>query len=287
MDYVILMDVSGDVKPDFIEAGSIGCIPMEYSIGAEMRICKGPETREVLHEFYDSQRKGDLTKTSQISPFLYEEHMRPYFEKGQSVLCLCLSSGLSSTFSSACMAKTSIEEQYLNQKFMPVDSLAASGGIGILAERAVRNKAAGMSLEENYDDIVKTTHRLKHWFLVQDLMYLKRGGRVSAATAVVGTALNIKPILEINSEGKLDTIAKIRGNRQAADYIIKQFKNTYDDASMDPIYIIDADDAATADYLEEKIREIYPNIEIRRSGLSPIIGAHTGPGLGAIIHLAK
>ena len=287
MDYVILMDVSGDVDHAYAEKEGIGFIPMEYSLGEEMKKCTVPESRETLHVFYESQRKGNLTKTSQISPYLYEVYLRPYFDRGLSVLCLCLSGGLSSTYSSACLAKQSLEEQYPGQKLCVIDSLSASGGIGVLAERACRNHENGMSLEENAADITAAAHKIRHWFLVQDLMYLKRGGRISAATAVIATALNIKPILIINPEGKLDTIAKIRGNRQAADYIVEQFEKTYDGTAGDSIYIIDADEEEIGDYLFSKLSERYPNASIRRSGLSPIIGAHTGPGMAAICHMGK
>ena len=287
MDYVIIMDVSGDLDITLEENKEIEFIPMEYSIGGEMRKCTGPEGPDVIKAFYNGQRSGDLTQTSQISPYMYEEYLTPYFEKGMSVIYLCLSSGLSSTYQSACMAKENLKESFPDLDFYPVDTLAATGGMGVLAERALRNKKAGMSAEENYKDLVQAAGKIKHWFLVQDLMYLKRGGRISAATAVVATTLNIKPILEINKEGKLDTVAKKRGEKGASLYLLEEFSKDYDEQSGDVIYVINADVPELGELLVGKIKERFPEATIRQSSLCPIIGAHTGPGMAAICYMSK
>ena len=287
MNYKIIMDVSGDVDVQIAGNSEIGFIPMEYSVGGVMRKCEGRESAETIHAFYEGQRGGELTKTSQISPFMYREYLSPYFEKGQSVLYLCLSGGLSSTYQSACLAKQELEADYPGVKFMPVDTRAASGGMGVLAERAVKNMQSGMGIEENYANLIAAVTRLKHWFLVQDLMYLKRGGRVSAATAVLGTALGIKPLLTINPDGRLDTVAKKRGEKQAAGYILERFFETYDSESGDAIYVIDADAPDTGAYLEKAILARFPEAIVRRSYLSPIIGSHTGPDMAAICYMGK
>ena len=287
MSYQIIMDVSGDVRPEFAEEKGIGFIPMEYSIGDEMRTCAGMEGAEILKKFYDGQRGGDLTKTSQISPYMYEEFFSPIFEAGDSVLYLCLSGGLSSTFQSSNVAKAALEEKYPGCKLYPVDTLAATGGMGVLAERAVRNREAGMSLEENYADLVEAAHHIRHWFFVQDLMYLKRGGRVSAATAVVGTMLNVKPILKIDEVGKLVTFDKKRGNKAAGKALLDLFKESYDAAAGDVIYVIDADAPDQGAYLAAEVEKAAPGATVRRMTLSPIIGAHTGPGMAAICHMGK
>ena len=287
MKYLIFADVSTDIDMSFVEEGTLKFIPMEYSLGDDMLTCNGPETRELLKKFYDGQRNGDLTHTSQISPYNYEEYLTPYFEEGYSVLYLSLSSGLSSTYQSALIAKDSLKDKYPGQDFYPVDSLAATGGMGVLAERALKNQKNGMSIEDNYRDLVEASHKIKHWFLVQDLMYLKRGGRVSSTTAVVGTALNIVPILKINEIGKLETYAKKRGNKAACGALLESFKETYDENSGDVIVIVDADAIETGDYLAEEVKKLYPGAVVRRSGLSPIIGAHTGPGMAAICHMGK
>lgn len=286
--YLLVMDVSGDIDSKYAKEHDIKYIPMEYSLGDEMRLCEAMESDAVIKQFYDGQRGGDFTKTSQISPYMYEEYLSPYMEEGYSIVYLCLSSGLSSTYQSACMAKESLKEKYPEQDFYPVDSLAATGGMGVLMERAIRNKDAGMSAEENYQDLVEATHSIKHWFMVQDLNYLKRGGRVSATTAVVGTMLNIKPILKIDEEGKLITIDKKRGNKSAAATLVELFKNSYEATDkQDVIYVIDADTKELADGVKDELISLYPDVTIRRASLSPIIGAHTGPGMIAVCHIGK
>ena len=286
--YLIYMDVSGDIDEAYAKEKDLRFVPMEYSLGEEMRVSEGVQPDDIMKKFYDGQRNGDLTKTSQISPYMYEEYLDEAFKEGYSVLYLSLSSGLSSTYQSALMAKAELKEKYPEQDFYPVDSLAATGGMGVLIERAIRNKEAGMSIEDNYEDLVAATHKIKHYFMVQDLMYLKRGGRVSATTAVVGTMLNVKPILEINEEGKLITIAKKRGNKAAISGLVDYFKEHFNDAlKNDVVYIVDADIKELGDLLADTVKQLYPDITVRRSTLSPIIGAHTGPGMVAVCFMGK
>jgi len=288
MKYLIFADASADIDKNFGEENEIHYIPMEYSLGEEMRTCAGVEPADVMKAFYNGQRNGDLTKTSQISPYMYREYLEPFFKEGYSVLYLCLSSGLSSTYQSALLAKEELKEDYPEQDFYPIDSLAATGGMGVLAERAARNLKAGMSIEDNYNDIVKATANIRHWFMVEDLMYLKRGGRVSATTAVVGSALNIKPILKIDENGKLITIAKKRGSKAAMGELVELFKNTYDDCYKDDVIsIVHADAEEAAEELKGRILEVCPGATIRMGYLSPIIGAHTGPGMLAVCHMGS
>ena len=287
MDYVIMMDVSGELDMSIPANTEVEFLSMEYSLNDAMLTCAFPENREKLKPFYDAQRSGDLTHTSQISPFMYETAAKARFEKGLDVLCITLSSGLSSTYNSALTAKAELDDEYPDHKFVPVDSLGATGGMGVLAERAMRNKAAGMDIEANAADLREAATHLCHWFFVQDLQYLKRGGRISAATAILGGALNIKPILRIAPNGKLETIGKKRGNSQAVKAIVECFARQYAPASPDPIYITDADDEELSLQAAAAILERFPNAAIRRVPMSPIIGAHTGPGAITLCHIGK
>lgn len=285
-NYLVLTDVSCDIDMTALQTYDVKFIPMEYSLKEEMRVCKGKESEELLKEFYNGQRKGELTKTTQISPYNYEEYLTPYLKEGYSLLYLSLSGGLSDTYRSACLAAAALKEKYPEQDILVVDSYAATGGMGVLTERACRNRLNGMTLKQNYEDLVAATKNIKHWFLVQDLMYLKRGGRVGAGTAVIGTMLNIKPILKIDENGKLVTISKKRGNNAAVQELYERFCNTFNDCG-DVVYVIDADAKELADTLEQKIKDAYPEVTIKRSMLSPIIGAHTGPGMVAVCHMGK
>lgn len=282
-DYIICMDASGDIIEEAAKTNNINFVPMEYSLGDEMRTSHGCESEEILKKFYDGQRNGDLTKTSQISPYMYEEYFRPFLEAGQSVLYFCLSSGLSSTYASAMLAAENLKEEYPDVEVLPIDTLSATGGIGLLTEIAIDNRKNGMDIHENYEAIKALIPNIRHYFMVQDLMYLKRGGRVSAATALVGSALNIKPMLKIDENGKLTTVDKKRGNKAAMLSLFTYFKENYNPKLSKVIYICDADTPELADALVEKVRESAPDVIIRRTMLSPIIGAHTGPGMLSMI----
>ncbi|MGM9971501.1 MAG: DegV family protein [Anaeroplasmataceae bacterium] len=172
-DYQIFVDLSADVNVSFAKENNIGLIPMQYSLGDDFRTASYLESDEVLKAFYDSQRKGDFTKTTQITPYVYEEFFKPYCQKGIDILYMTLSSGLSKTYESALLAASNLHDEYPNVKISIIDSLSATGGLGVLCDLAVRNKNNGMNLEDNTQSIIGATHRIKHWFLVEDLNYLK------------------------------------------------------------------------------------------------------------------
>ena len=285
--YVIMMDVSGDIVEESLKQWDLKFIPMQYSLGEEMRTSYGPEDADVLKRFYDGQRHGDLTKTSQITPFQYEEYFEPYLKEGFSILYLALSSGLSSTYSAACLASESLKEKYPELDVFPIDSLAATGGMGVLIEEALKNRENGMSVEENYKVISSLVPKIKNWFLVQDLNYLKRGGRISSTSAMFGSMLNIKPILKIDEVGKLTTIAKKRGNKMAVQALFDYFKEHFDSSISKTVYLCNADCKELGELLAQKLKEAYPDIEVKQTTLSPIIGAHTGPGMLILSHLGK
>lgn len=286
-NYLIFTDISADIDPAFAEEHQIHFLPMNYSVGGEDRCCSAPETDEFLKVFYDGQRNGDLTQTTQISPQSYIDLFRPYLEAGNSILYLSLSSGLSNTYASSLMAVRELGELYPEVTVRSVDSLSATGGMDMLLEFAVRNRENGMSLEENARWLEENRLRVCHWFMVDDLMYLKRGGRVSAASAVMGTALDIKPILKINREGKLDTFMKKRGAKNAMKELLALYEGATEGGENELIYIIHSDVPDRAEFVANALREKNPSCRIKTRMLSPIIGAHTGPGLCAIVHMGN
>ncbi len=285
--YVIMMDVSGDVTQETVDTYDLKFVPMQYSLGEEMRTSYGREPEEIMKKFYEGQKNGDLTRTSQITPYMYEEYFSPYLKDGYSVLYLCLSSGLSSTFSAALLAKESLKEKFPDVDVFPIDSLSATGGMGLLIERALVNRKNGMSIEENYEDILNVIPKVRCWFMVQDLQYLKRGGRISSTTAFVGGLLNIKPILRITPDGKLLNIGKKRGNKATVNALFEYFKENYNPDLGNTIYICDTLAKDLSEDLKNKVLEIYPNMIVKQETLCPIIGAHTGPGMLVISHFAK
>ena len=286
MSYLIVMDASADIDSKVFLEEDIRFIPMQYSLNEEMRESKGIESEELLKSFYDSQRSGELTKTTQITPYQYINFFSKLLNEGYSILYLSLSSGLSSTYQSAMLAASELNDEHKDEKVYVVDSLGATGGIGVLLELACKYRKEGKSIEENCALLNNAKLKLHHFFMVQDLMYLRRGGRVSGATAVVGTVLGIRPILKMDENGKLVNFAKRRGNKLALEELAKLFNENYE-LNDSPIYIVDGDAKDLGDFLASEIKKIAPNAVVKRNMLSPIIGAHTGPGLVAVCFIGK
>ena len=286
MSYLIVMDASADIDSKVFIEEDIKFIPMQYSLNEEMRESKGIESEELLKSFYDSQRSGELTKTTQITPYQYINFFSKLLNEGYSILYLSLSSGLSSTYQSAMLAASELNDEHKDEKVYVVDSLGATGGIGVLLELACKYRKEGKSIEENCALLNNAKLKLHHFFMVQDLMYLRRGGRVSGATAVVGTVLGIRPILKIDENGKLVNFAKRRGNKLALEELAKLFNENYE-LNDSPIYVVDGDAKELGDFLASEIKKIAPNAVVKRNMLSPIIGAHTGPGLVAVCFIGK
>ena len=170
---------------------------------------------------------------------------------------------------------------------MPVDSLCATGGMGLLLECAIRNQKNGMTIEENAKWLNENKGKMTLWFMVDDLMYLKRGGRIPATTAIIGSALNIKPILEVDAEGKLITIEKKRGPKMGLKALENKYKTQRNDAYGNRVYIVHGDCEEYADEVEKMIKKENPNADITKMMLCPIIGSHTGPGLVAVIFFGE
>lgn len=286
MSYLIVMDASADIDSKVFIEEDIRFIPMQYSLNEEMRESKGIESEELLKSFYDSQRSGELTKTTQITPYQYINFFSKLLNEGYSILYLSLSSGLSSTYQSAMLAASELNDEHKDEKVYVVDSLGATGGIGVLLELACKYRKEGKSIEENCALLNNAKLKLHHFFMVQDLMYLRRGGRVSGATAVVGTVLGIRPILKIDENGKLVNFAKRRGNKLALEELAKLFNENYE-LNDSPIYIVDGDAKELGDFLASEIKKLIPEAVVKRNMLSPIIGAHTGPGLVAVCFIGK
>ncbi|MCD8073695.1 MAG: DegV family protein [Lachnospiraceae bacterium] len=283
MNYEIFVDMSLDIDPKIAEHYGIRFVPMEYVLGSETFLATGPESDERMHYFYESMRQNVATKTSQITPYQYEETFGPYLKDGTSILYIALSSGLSKTYESALLAAETMKEQYENVNIEVIDSLSATGGMGMLAESAAKNREAGMTLEENAAWLRENLTYLNHWFMVEDLVYLRRGGRISAATAIVGSALNIKPLLTIDAQGKLVSVAKKRGSRQAMRALADYYKDRYDSKFGNAAYICCADCKDAAAELKEMVLKINPDADVRITMLCPVIGAHTGPGMLSMI----
>ena len=286
-DYEIFADVSIDIDKEFADKNGLKYVPMEYVLGEDTFSCTEPESDEMMHNYYEKLRGKVETHTSQIVPYNYICLFEPYVKEGKDILYISLSSGLSNTYESALMAARELKEDYPDSNVLVVDSLAATGGMGLLTEIAFKHKQAGMDINENADKLTEYAKRISYWFKVEDLMYLMRGGRVSATTAILGTALNIKPLLTVNDKGKLETIDKKRGNKQAMKAMIERFEKNFDPDFYPVVYICCSDCVEEAEKLKGMVLEKQPGAEVKITMLSPIIGAHTGPDMIALIYFNK
>ena len=285
--YELYIDASVDIEQRYLEENDIHIIPMEYTVDDQVNVMDRPQTEEELHVFYGKMRKGSLTGTSQITPYTYEKYFREAAEAGRSLLYICLSSGLSSTYASSLTAAAAVKEDYPEVQIECVDSLGATGGMGLLLLLAIRNREAGMSLMDNAAFLRAHALDMGFWFMVEDLVYLKRGGRISAAAALAGNVLNLKPILQINREGKLVNISKQRGVPRALKYMVDCYEKAHDDTLGSDVVIAHADCRERAEKLADEVRRINPDARIQICPMGPVIGAHTGPGFAAVIHFGK
>lgn len=287
MNYEIIADVSLDVDRDFAKENDIRYVAMQYTLGGEEFHCTEPESDEMMHNYYEKLRHKVPTHTSQIVPNHYIEAFEPYIKEKRPIIYISLSSGLSNTYESALMAVSMLKEEYDDVQIEVVDSLGGTGGMGLLTECAAKNRKEGMSLEDNAAWLREHARYINYWFKVEDLMYLMRGGRVSAATAVIGTALNIKPILTINAQGKLDTVDKKRGTKQASKNMAERFEASFCPEISKTVYICCADCMEDADTLKKMLLASHPDLTVRVTMLSPIIGAHTGPDMLSLIYFGE
>ena len=209
-NYVILTDSTTDISQAIADEINVKVWPMQFELDG-LAYRNFPDEREMKSDdFYDLMRSGKMPKTSQINVVDFCEYFSEYLEKGLDILYICFSSGLSGTYNNSLIAIEELKEKYPDRTVISVDSLAASMGEGLLVYLAAQQKNKGMGLQELAKWVEDNRLHLCHWFTVDDLHHLKRGGRVSAATAIVGSALNIKPVLHVDDEGHLINVSKVR-----------------------------------------------------------------------------
>ncbi len=286
MDYQIVTDASADLTAELVASG-VKAIPMTYDLGDEQFVCDGATPKDVLKKYYDGIRAGKMTRTTQITPQQYVDFFRPYCQRGENVLYLSLSSGLSSTYNSSLLAAKELEDEFPEVKIRCVDTLAATVGQTLLLEKAVENRRSGMSLEENAVWLEENRLGVCHWFMVEDLMYLKRNGRISPAVAFVGAALGMKPLIRIEEDGSLNNFEKKRGQQAALDRLVEHYKEASRKEKGEHVFIPHTDNDAAAEYLEKAVKKLNPTAVVTKVMMGPVIGCHVGPGFCAVAHFGK
>lgn len=285
-EYVILTESSCDLSPELAAQADVEVLPLSFTIDGK-NYPHYPDARAYpIADFYQRMREGAVAVTAAANVVELTEAMEAHLKEGQDVLFLCFSSGLSSTRDACAMAAEDLRERYPDRKIYTVDTLAASGGQGLLVLLAGRKRKAGASIEEVRDFAEETKLHVGHWFTVDDLVYLKRGGRVSSAAAVVGTMLNIKPVLHVDNEGHLIPMEKVRGRKAAIQALFRHMQETAL-PNQETVLINHADCLPEAQALAEQIQAAFQPKEVLIADLGPIIGAHTGPGLVTLFFLAE
>ncbi len=285
-DYVILTDSGCDFPAELAQELDLCVLPLSVTVnGKEYR--NYLDEREISHkDFYALLRAGNTGKTSAINLDTFKDAMEAILKEGKDILYLGFSSGLSGTYQVGALAAEELKEKYPESKLLHADTLCASLGQGLLVYHAVMQKRAGKTIEEVRDFVVENRLNLAHWFTVDDLNHLKRGGRVSATTAMVGTLLSIKPVLHVDDEGHLINMEKARGRKASIQRLAE--KVLEDMLPQDqPIFISHGDCIEEAEYLASLLRG-KPHIgEITIGYVGPVIGAHSGAGTLAIFYLGN
>lgn len=286
--YTIFTDGGVDLPESFwAESGVLG-LPMDYLLDGENYTYDPSQNRQALcQEFYERLARSQSVSTSQITPFVFTEAFEAELKAGRDVLYCGFSGGLSSTFQVALSVAQNLEAAYPGHTVRCVDTKGAAAGAGLLIRRAVQNQTAGLTLEDNAQDLEAQVPCLRHWFTVGDLEFLKRGGRVSPAVAFVGSKLNIKPVLCVDATGHLVVTAKIRGMAAAMKWMLDKAKAELPTEGTVDVAVVYGGEQAPAEELAQMVREAIPNARTELSILTPIIGAHTGPDILALCYLSK
>lgn len=284
-DYIIITDTACDVSSELLKKWGVEYINLTYRFDGENEDCTGDKTD--IKEFYNKMREGGVAKTAAINPDTFEKEFEKHLKEGSDVLYLGFSSGLSTTYNSSRIAATELAEKYPNQKIIIVDSLCASAGQGLFVYLVAEEKKRGLDISELAEYAEKLVPSLCHWFTVDDLVYLKRGGRVSPTTAFVGNVLGIKPVLHVDNEGKLISMSKARGRKASLKALAEKFGEFACDKVNGTVYISHADCKEDAEQLAQTIKESYgANVDLI-TNIGPVIGAHSGPGTVALFFVGN
>ena len=284
MSYQIITDSCCDLPAEKISELNIRVIPLNLLFRGESRL---DAVTDEIKEVYDGLRAGESASTSAVNPEGWTSVIEPVLKEGKDALDLTFSSGLSTTYQSAVIAANELAEQYPDRKINVVDTLCASLGQGLLVMYACQKRDEGLDLDQLTQWVDENKGNLCQWFTVDDLMYLKRGGRVSAATALVGTMLKIKPVLHVDEEGHLINVAKVRGRKASIEALANKVGQLGLPGKNDLITICHGDCIDDAKYLEQLLKEKYGTKEVFIGYTGAVIGSHSGPGTLAIFFLGN
>ncbi len=288
----IITDSTADLWQEYVEKRNLIVITMNYRLG-DNNYMATPDTASPLYmddrEFYRQMRAGVIASTTQINQAQYEEAFEPVLQAGDDILYLAFSSGLTGSQHNASMAWDELKDKYPDRRLSMVDTKAASMGEGLAVWMVAEHFAAhpDLTLDELTEYSQSISMKVHHWFTVDDLKYLKRSGRVSGAAAVIGTVLNIKPVLHVDTEGHLIAVEKVQGRKKALRRLVDQFDAHCADKQNGAIFIGNCDALEDAQFVDDLIFQKTGRRATKISGIGPVIGSHSGPGTLALFFVSE
>jgi len=285
--YVIMTESSCDLSQELVERAGLDVLPLTFTMEGKT-YAHYPDTREYpLDRFYEKLKGGAVAVTAAANMIELSSAMEAHLSAGEDILFLCFSSGLSSTRDACAIAAQELADKYPDRKIYTVDTVSACSGQGLLAYLTAQKREAGATIEEARDFAESIKLQICHWFLVNDLMFLKRGGRVSSSAAVVGTMLNVKPILYVDNSGHLETAEKVRGRKPAMHRLLEKMEETALDPQNGTVMIAGAACPEDVETLRAMVEERFHPKELFLNEIGPIIGAHVGPGMLALLFVGE
>ena len=276
-DYIIMTDSCCDLNAHMAQELELNVVPLTVHMNGKdyANMLDGSEIS--FEEFYKNIRSGILSTTSAANVGQFEDAMRAVLAQGKDIVCINFSSALSATYQNACIAAKTMADEFPESHVYVVDSLSASLGQGLLLYLAVQKKREGLSAEELVQWVEENKLHIDHWFTVDDLNFLKRGGRVSAATALVGTMLSIKPVMHTDNEGRLTMVGKARGRKASLKALLDAIERLAIEPEKQTMFICHADCEEEAKQVAAEIQRRFGTTDIRIHYIGPVIGSHTGP----------
>lgn len=285
MQYVFMTDASCDLTQKQVNEAGVKVLPMEFQI-EDKYYQHYPDCRMMaLDEFYATLKTGVIPKTTQINYMNFKHYFEPYLKAGKDVLYTGISTGLSGTYDTCMIAVKELEEAYPQRKIVVLDSRCDSAGLGLLVYLAGKEYQKGATIEELAQFITDTRDEIAHWFVVDDLDQLKRGGRISAVTATFGKALQIKPLISCDETGKLVNVGKVRGKSHVIPTLEKYAKRDAIEPKKNIAFVAHADNLEGAKELRKAIKGMFKEVQI--CDIGPVIGAHVGSGMLAVVFKGK
>lgn len=285
-EYAITTDSNSDVLPEFVKENDLTIIPQYYSFGDTVY---GDELNMEPHEFYETMRKGELPKSQANNPAVIRERFEKILKEGKDILHIAFSSALSGSCNNVIMTANELMEDYPERRIKVFDSLNASMGEGVSVYRAIELQKEGKNIDEVYDILMEERDHVNVSFTVNDLYHLQRGGRVSKTTAVVGSLVNIKPILRVTASGELKSDGTVRGRKKSLKTLVSRMEAALDLEHYGKdrmVAVIHGDCLDEAESVAQMVREMgFTNVVI--NDVSPSIGTHAGPGVVGLVSYGK